>query len=92
MEVPHETTLDDWCDRACNGLAIFTPRAYAIFGFGDIVFDPSNYAEAVQQLLQMQRQYAQMVQTYLMVRNQYEHMRSMARQVPSTWRHATARS
>lgn len=64
------------------GSSVFLKRANAFLGFGDIVFDPSNYAEAVRQLMQMQQQYAQMVQTYQMVRNQYEHMRSMSKQVP----------
>ena len=64
------------------GLSVLTPSAFAIFGFGDIVFDPSNYVEAVQQLLQMEQQYVQLVQTYQMVRNQYEHLRAMAQQVP----------
>src|SRR5438309_7572886 len=55
---------------------------FAIFGFGDIVFDPSNYAEAIQQLLQMEQQYAQLVQTYQMVRSQYDHLVWMAKRVP----------
>src|SRR5260370_11150908 len=54
----------------------------AIFGLGDIVFDPTNFEEAAQQLLQLEQQYAQLVQTYQMVRNQYEQMVWMAQQVP----------
>ncbi len=57
-------------------------RAYALFGLGDIVFDPSNYAQAVQQVLRMEQQYVQLVQSYQMLRNQYEHLARMARQVP----------
>src|SRR5258706_16402559 len=75
--------------------------AFAIFGIGDIVFDPSNYAEAIQQLLQMEQQYAQLVQTYQMVRSQYDHLVWMAKRVPvdmagrykaaaTPWRHASA--
>lgn len=62
--------------------AFFVAPAFAIFGLGDIVFDPTNFEEAVQQLLQMEQQYAQLVQTYQMVRNQYEQMIWMAKQVP----------
>jgi len=58
------------------------PSALAIFGLGDIVFDPSAYVELIQQLFQMEQQYAQLVQTYQMVRNQYTQMVQMARQVP----------
>ena len=56
--------------------------ALAIFGVGDIVFDPTNFEEAVQQLLQLEQQYAQLVQTYQMIRSQYDQMIWMARQVP----------
>ncbi len=56
--------------------------ALALFGLGDIVFDPSNFEEAVQQLLQMEQQYAQLVQTYGVIANQYAHMLQMAKAVP----------
>ena len=55
---------------------------FAIFGLGDIVFDPSVYAEAIEQVLQLERQYVQLVQTYQMVQNEYEHLKWMARRVP----------
>lgn len=54
----------------------------AIFGIGDIVFDPSNYAEALAQAAQLTQQYEQLVQTYQTVRSQYDQMVQMARQVP----------
>jgi hypothetical protein len=57
-------------------------RTYAIFGIGDIVFDPSNYAQAVKQVIQMEQQYAQLVQSYRMLRSQYEHLVWMAKRVP----------
>ena len=60
----------------------FAPAAYAIFGFGDIVFDPSNFAEAVEQVVRLEQQYAQLVQTYQMIRNQYEQAKWMAKRVP----------
>ncbi len=59
-----------------------TPPALAIFGVGDVVFDPTNYDEAVSQLVQLQQQYTQLVQTYQMITNQYNEMLLMARQDP----------
>ena len=56
--------------------------AYAILGLGDIVFDPSVFAQVAQQLVQLQQQYVQLVQTYQMVRNQYDQMTRMAKQIP----------
>ena len=70
-----------WVSAILIGACVAAP-AFAILGLGDIVFDPSNFEEAVQQLLQMEQQYVQLVQTYQMVRNQYEHLRAMAQQVP----------
>jgi len=55
---------------------------FAIFGIGDVVFDPSNYAEALAQAAQLTKQYEQLVQTYQTVRSQYDQMVQMARQVP----------
>ena len=60
----------------------FSSPALAILGLGDIVFDPSNFEEAVQQLLAMERQYEQLVQQYVVLKGQYDHMRRMAQQVP----------
>jgi len=56
--------------------------ALALFGLGDIVFDPTNYQELIQQLFQMEQQYEQLVQTYQMIQNQYNQMLRMAQQVP----------
>ena len=64
---------------ACLGVS---RSAYAIFGLGDIVFDPSVFAQAVQQVVQLEQQYVQLVETYQMVRNQYDQMTRMAQQVP----------
>jgi hypothetical protein len=66
---------------ALLGVSLAGP-ALAIFGLGDIVFDPTNFEEAVRQLLQLEQQYAQLVQTYQMIRSQYQQMLWMARQVP----------
>jgi type IV secretion system protein TrbJ len=59
-----------------------TVPAMAILGIGDIVFDPTNYQEAIQQLVQLEQQYAQLVQTYQKIRAQYDQMVWMAQQVP----------
>src|SRR6516165_6987277 len=55
---------------------------FAIFGLGDIVFDPSVFAQAVQQVVRLEQQYMQLVQTYQMIQNQYEHLKWMAKRVP----------
>jgi conjugal transfer/entry exclusion protein len=56
--------------------------ALAIFGVGDIVYDPNNFEEAVQELVQLEQQYVQLVQTYEMIQNQYQEMLWMAKGVP----------
>ncbi|PWT96945.1 MAG: hypothetical protein C5B51_32305 [Terriglobia bacterium] len=60
----------------------FAAPALAILGLGDIVFDPTNFDEAVQQLVQLEQQYNQLVQTYRMVQSQYQQMIWMAKTVP----------
>jgi type IV secretion system protein TrbJ len=80
---------------------VSTPAAFAIFGFGDIVFDPTNFGKLVEQLAQMEQQYSQLVQTYQMVTSQYNQMIWMAKMVPANlraqyralitpWRHSSA--
>ncbi|MGI9072753.1 MAG: hypothetical protein ACR2JB_15910 [Bryobacteraceae bacterium] len=54
----------------------------AIFGLGDVVFDPSNFEEALQQLAQLEQQYAQLVETYHVIENQYQQMVRMAQVDP----------
>jgi hypothetical protein len=56
--------------------------ALAVLGIGDIVFDPTNFQEALQQLVQLEQQYAQLVATYHMIESQYQQMLRMATQVP----------
>ncbi len=46
------------------------------------VFDPLNYAEALEQFAELERQYTQMVLTYQQIRAQYQHMLKMAQRVP----------
>jgi hypothetical protein len=59
-----------------------TCPAWAILGVGDIVFDPSNYAQALQRLYQLQQHLAQLIQIYQRVNSQYQQMMWMARTVP----------
>lgn len=63
----------------CAALSV---RTYALFGIGDIVFDPSVYAEAVEQVIRLEQQYAQLVATYQMVTNQYTQLLRNAERVP----------
>ena len=67
------------CALVCASLTV---PAVAFLGIGDVVYDPSNYAQALERLAQLQRQYAQLVKTYEMVRNQYDHMVWMSQRVP----------
>jgi 23S rRNA maturation mini-RNase III len=59
-----------------------TAAAQAFLGI--TVFDPTNWAEALNQLDSMNKQHAQLVETYAKVRDQYDHMIQMAKQVPVT--------
>jgi len=63
---------------AAATLFVGSVPALAIFGFGDIVFDPSSYGELVSQLSQLEKQYSELVSTYEMVTNQYvtDHVRT----------------
>jgi hypothetical protein len=70
------------CFVTAVAVAAFVTPALAILGIGDIVYDPTNYAQALQRFAQLQQQYTQLVQTYQMIQNQYQHMLFMARQVP----------
>ena len=62
----------------------------AIFGLGDIVYDPTNEVHLIAQLSQLRAQYAQLVQTYQMITNQYEQMKWNAKYFvsPNRWRAA----
>ncbi len=64
----------------CTTLLASTTEAF--LGIGDIVFDPSVFAQAVEQVVRLERQYAQLVQSYQMLRQQYEQMRWNALRVP----------
>jgi hypothetical protein len=56
--------------------------AFAQFGFGLTVFDPSVYAEAITEVSKLVQQYNQLVQTYQMITNQYNQMLWMAKTLP----------
>ena len=73
---------------AAIGLGLASVPALAIFGLGDIVFDPTSYGELVEQLAQMQQQYTQLVKTYKMVSSQYDQMVTNAKWISSKarWR------
>lgn len=60
----------------------FAAPAWAILGAGDVVFDPSNYAQALQRLYQLQQHLAQLIQIYNRVNSQYQQMLWMAQTVP----------
>ena len=65
---------------------LFASPARAIFGLGDVVFDPTNYAQAIKSFIQLQQQYAQLVQIYQQSRQQYEQLIWMAKTVPVNMR------
>lgn len=67
------------------GVCLFTALAapgLAILGVGDIVYDPTSFAELVKQFVQMEQEYNQLVQTHQVIQNQYSQMLFMAQQVP----------
>ena len=81
-------------------LLLLPAVSQAQFGFGGIVYDPTNYANAVLRYNQLVRQLAQLRQTYQQVLNQYnlalqmskslENMPARYRAAFSPWRSFTA--
>lgn len=82
-------------------VALIVPIASrAQFGFGGIVYDPTNYHNAVLRYLQLEQQLAQLRQTYLQVWNHYQLALQMSRNLQnmqgryratfSQWRSFTA--
>lgn len=81
-------------------LLLLPSVSQAQFGFGGIVYDPTNYANAVLRYNQLVRQLAQLRQTYQQVLNQYnlalqmsknlENMPARYRAAFSQWRSFTA--
>jgi hypothetical protein len=79
----------------------WTARSSAFLGF--VVFDPSNYAQAIEQVIRLEQQTAQLIRSYIVLRSQYEQMLINARRVPvdmslryraalTPWRPSTATS
>lgn len=58
------------------GLVSTTP-AYALFGVGDIVFDPTAVANLIKQLSEMAKQYQNMVQQLTQARQTYESIKGI---------------
>jgi hypothetical protein len=73
---------------AAAAVVLTSIPAFAIFGLGDIVFDPSSYGELVAQVSQLSQQYAQLVKTYNMITSQYNQMVTDAKMISSKarWR------
>jgi hypothetical protein len=63
---------------------VFASPARAILGLGDVVFDPSNYAQAIKTFIQLQQQYAQLIQIYQQTRQQYEQLLWMGKFLPAS--------
>lgn len=51
---------------------LFTPPAKAIFGFGDIVFDPTTAGKLIQQIQQYQQMIQNEIRLYQTAKTQYE--------------------
>jgi hypothetical protein len=74
--------------------------ASAQFGFGGIVYDPTNYANAILRYEQLVQQLAQLRQTYIQILNQYNLALAMSRNIAnmparyraqfSAWRNVNA--
>lgn len=74
-------------------IALFASPVLAIFGIGDIVYDPKNEVHFIEQLRKLDSQYQQLVRTYSKITSQYEQMKWNARYLvrPSAWRAAVTR-
>jgi type IV secretion system protein VirB5 len=57
-------------------LALPATAAYAIGGLGDIVYDPSNYLQAVKQVQAWEQQYQQMTQSLAKAEATYQQVKS----------------
>jgi hypothetical protein len=81
-------------------IALSAVTASAQFGFGGIVYDPTNYVNAVLRYHQLVQQLIQLKQTYQQIVNEYNLARRMAQNLPnmpgryraqfSRWRDLTA--
>src|SRR5919108_6401063 len=62
-------------------LALFATTASAQFGFGGIVYDPTNYHNALLRYLQLQQQLIQLRNSYAQLVAQYNLARQMAKNI-----------
>jgi conjugal transfer/entry exclusion protein len=68
---------------ALAGIAVFfVSPARAILGLGDVVFDPSNYAQAIKSFIQLQQQYAQLIVDVDYAVRRHDQMPRMAKTLP----------
>ena len=65
-------------------LVLIPTSAYAIFGFADIVFDPSNFAEAVEQVSQDIQIVTQEIETYNLLKSELRMIASRPWQTTAT--------
>ncbi len=63
-------------------ITVLAVRTEAFLGIGDVVFDPSVFAQAVEQVTRLERQYVQLVQSYEMLHSQYDQMVRNASRIP----------
>jgi hypothetical protein len=66
---------------AVTSLVLVAPVSAQLFG---VVFDPTNYSNALLRYAQLEQQYAQLVTTYQQIRTQYLLLRQQAQLVPVT--------
>lgn len=71
-----------WKRLVTIGLFVLGPTASVSAQFFAVVFDPTNYANALLRYAQLQQQYAQLVLTYEQIRAEYLHLVYQAQQVP----------
>lgn len=62
-----------------TGVLLAAPVSAQLFG---VVFDPTNYANALLRYEELERQLTQMVQTYEQIRTQYELLKYQAQRMP----------
>src|SRR3974377_305264 len=67
-EREEEITMKSKRTKAIAVIAVvalaFASPARAILGLGDVVFDPTNYAQAIKTFIQLQPQHAQLIHIY----------------------------
>jgi hypothetical protein len=72
-----------WLVLACL-LGVSVPVSAQLFG---VVFDPTNYANALLRYAELEKQFTQLVQTYQQLRAQYELLQHQAQRLPVDLNH-----